>query len=144
MLALVAVLAVVRRSLPSNRVELYDEAIGLLLQRGFGFTDKIGVKDRTTARRALQELAIVLQEADSPVWTVDELDEALWQARKNDDELATRLTSAWSSHADLPLRPRSAPARRRGRHRERFLSRRSRQSAQWLMNRPRMAEYRQT
>lgn len=84
--------------LPPSRTGLYAQTITNFLRRGFGFEDdRHGVRDPVAAQRALEELSLVLQSGDAAAWAKEELDESLWQARKEDDELKDRL-SGWPSH----------------------------------------------
>ncbi|MCA8950631.1 MAG: SUMF1/EgtB/PvdO family nonheme iron enzyme [Planctomycetes bacterium] len=100
LLTLVASLALdPGRGLPDNRVRLYDAAIDLLLTRGYGLEPE-PIRAPTLVRRALQELALVLQESESATWTEEELVEALHAARCAEDAdtpMFEELATTWAN-----------------------------------------------
>jgi formylglycine-generating enzyme required for sulfatase activity/nucleoside phosphorylase len=78
MLTLVAILAREQDVLPLNRVQLYAQAIDLLLRRGH-CAERRGVKDSIAARRILGSLSWVLQQRPLETWSMPDLHAAIVQ-----------------------------------------------------------------
>ncbi len=82
---------------PSHRLELYERAVTLFLERGWG-RRRAKVKDVEPARRLLQALALHLQAAGGEAWTPAELSEALSAVRREDPGLNFDLKETWGSN----------------------------------------------
>jgi formylglycine-generating enzyme required for sulfatase activity len=99
MLTLVAMLANERRTLPLNRVQLYENAIDLLLRRGH-CADPRGVRDRIAARHILGQLSCVLQEGTEELWSENTLHNHLIALGSRDPTIRN-LLEPWDSPADF-------------------------------------------
>ncbi|MGH9889735.1 MAG: NACHT domain-containing protein, partial [bacterium] len=95
MLTLVAILAREQDKLPLNRVQLYAQAIDLLLRRGH-CAERRGVKDSIAARRILVSLSWVLQQRPQETWDVSTLHAAIIDLCRSDPQHQA-LLMPWGS-----------------------------------------------
>ncbi len=92
---LIARLAKESVELPSGRVQLYGQAIELLLRTPYGRATKT-IRAPREVRRLLRGLSLELQSSDTSAWSFDDLDQALWRVRKGDERADSSISSVWS------------------------------------------------
>ncbi|MCU0866304.1 MAG: SUMF1/EgtB/PvdO family nonheme iron enzyme [Planctomycetes bacterium] len=101
LLTLAAIVAeeamVERRPIPTRRRELYEQAIRLLLRRGYGLAS-VSVLDPTVAMRWLQRLSLQLHEGGGELWTREQVDAAIWKVRRGSEDLDFQLKSTWATN----------------------------------------------
>ena len=86
--------------IPTRPVQLYHQAIELLLRRGHAAEPR-GVRDRLAARHVLSALSLALHEQGREAWTSEELTELIWHVRKTDDEANFKLKETWRGNEDF-------------------------------------------
>lgn len=96
LLSLIAFLAREHDGVPPTRVELYDQAIEVLLKRGHGAKATKGVRSPTAAKPLLAALSLRLQETEGESWTKAELLESLEETLAGESKLASKLSLAWT------------------------------------------------
>jgi formylglycine-generating enzyme required for sulfatase activity len=88
------------RSPPDDRARLYDEAVRLLLLRGYGL-ESHPVQDPDAMREILAALSVRLHELGGETWSRDKLYQELSTLRQRDERLDFYVRQAWSSTAAL-------------------------------------------
>ena len=99
MLTLMAALCQETGQVAPRRIDMYERAIDMLLDRGHHQT-ATGVRDKGSARRIVQTLSLDLQESGAQAWTESALDDRLWAVRKSEPEqVGFQLKEVWETNA---------------------------------------------
>ena len=103
MLTLIAQLAASGQSFPANRVELYDRAIDLLIERPQAENDGARIRAATQVREVLGGLCLELQHESGSAWDKKTLIGALRRAGKLRPEIRDTLQDVWGGDRDAFL-----------------------------------------